>query len=186
MVGLASLYLGSLEQKLKFLFDVYDVDGSGYLEKEELASMFDHIANIMYNTQDSFRLLVHTEIVNKIFITLDKNNTGRISFEEFKRVVAIEPLIMKFFLPPKGIQYNNIDNVLLSPPASRRRSRPLSRRSSRVSAMDLRKSVILKQAHDRMQNESLLQKKHREASGSFLLPEKNKRSRQQCQCCTVI
>ena len=39
MVGLSILCLGSLEEKLRLLFELYDVNGSGTLEAEEIFAM---------------------------------------------------------------------------------------------------------------------------------------------------
>merc|ERR1719456_1678582 len=43
LTGMALIYRGTLEEKKKFLFEMYDLDGDGVVTREELFTMLSHI-----------------------------------------------------------------------------------------------------------------------------------------------
>ena len=47
MVGLSVMCLGSLEEKLRLLFELYDVNGTGTLEAEEIFAMSTTLYKLM-------------------------------------------------------------------------------------------------------------------------------------------
>lgn len=88
---------GSAESKLKFAFEIYDIDRDGYISNGELfivkhskeadyRSLIGQVLKMMVgnNLRDSQL----QQIVDKTIMEADKDGTGRISFEEFKRVVG--------------------------------------------------------------------------------------------------
>ena len=82
---------GTLEEKLRFSFQIYDVDGDGTIDKSELASMLK--ASLM----DSFHLSDEqiNELVEATFKEVDVNGDGHISFEEYSAMVQKHPQIIK-------------------------------------------------------------------------------------------
>uniref|UniRef100_A0A3P8VP83 Guanylyl cyclase-activating protein 2-like n=1 Tax=Cynoglossus semilaevis TaxID=244447 RepID=A0A3P8VP83_CYNSE len=75
---------GKLEDKLKWSFKVYDRDGNGCLDRQEVQ----HIIKVSAHT-------VNTEdICDRIFELVDKNHDSRISLEEFLEGAEKDPWLM--------------------------------------------------------------------------------------------
>jgi len=68
------------EKKLKFAFDVYDVDLDGYISKDDLFYIIKLLVGINLN-DDQVASLVNQTIIDADTLDLD----GKISFQEFKR-----------------------------------------------------------------------------------------------------
>jgi len=94
---LSTLYHGTIDDKLKFCFNVYDFNKNGKLEKEELRAM---LANVKRRTRLLFNL---DRVVERTFKTLDVDNDNHISFDEFKQIIYVEPSLSQFFLPPEQL-----------------------------------------------------------------------------------
>ncbi|XP_008063581.1 guanylyl cyclase-activating protein 3 [Carlito syrichta] len=67
-----------LEQKLKWYFKLYDTDGNGSIDKNELLDMF--MAVQALNGQQT---LSPEEFTNLVFHKIDINNDGELTLEEF-------------------------------------------------------------------------------------------------------
>lgn len=74
----------SKEDKLRFAFNIYDVDGDGYISNGELFT----VLKIMVG--ENLGDVQLQQIVDKTIVYADYNGDGKISFEEFKTLV--EPL----------------------------------------------------------------------------------------------
>eukprot|EP01147_Barroeca_monosierra_P006942 gene6942-7602_t len=73
---------GDREKKLRFAFQIYDVDGDGYISNGELFQVLKlMVGNNLKDTQLQ-------QIVDKTIIYADKDGDGRVSFEEFAAVVG--------------------------------------------------------------------------------------------------
>ncbi|XP_017579756.1 guanylyl cyclase-activating protein 2-like [Pygocentrus nattereri] len=87
MEYVAALHLvlrGKLEDKLKWSFKVYDRDGNGRLDKQEVK----HVIKIIYKLRkhdhpSNAEKLTPDEICERIFERIDQNNDGQISLQEF-------------------------------------------------------------------------------------------------------
>ncbi|KAH3759111.1 protein phosphatase 2B [Pelomyxa schiedti] len=73
---------GSHEQKLRFAFQVYDMDGDGFISNGEL---FQVLKMMVGNNLNDVQL---QQIVDKTIIEADLDKDGRISFEEFCQVIS--------------------------------------------------------------------------------------------------
>lgn len=87
---------GSAEDKLKWAFELYDIDGDGQITKDEMLKIVDAI----YRMVGSMVELPEDEDtpekrVDKIFHLMDKNSDGKIDLEEFKKGSHQDPLIMQ-------------------------------------------------------------------------------------------
>ena len=71
---------GTIEEKLEWIFKLYDIDRNGFITLEELTSIVDSVKN-MVGLIDDKRL--SKENVQRIFDKLDKNSDGKLSLKEF-------------------------------------------------------------------------------------------------------
>jgi len=104
--GLSVLCKGTPEEKLKLSFKAYDLDGSGYISKSELSEMFKSAwlsglkalaceahQEVDKDQLEKFSSEMAEQFAENAFKTLDENNDGRLSFEEFALFVKAEPKI---------------------------------------------------------------------------------------------
>lgn len=72
-----SIWQGDKESKLRFAFRIYDMDNDGYISNGELFQVLKMmVGNNLKDTQLQ-------QIVDKTILFADKDEDGRISFEEF-------------------------------------------------------------------------------------------------------
>eukprot|EP01102_Stenamoeba_stenopodia_P009601 TRINITY_DN2845_c0_g1_i2.p1 TRINITY_DN2845_c0_g1~~TRINITY_DN2845_c0_g1_i2.p1 ORF type:complete len:232 (-),score=60.02 TRINITY_DN2845_c0_g1_i2:87-782(-) len=105
--GLSMLCKGTVEEKLELSFKAYDLDGNGYISKDELGAMFKSAwisgfkaLSTIHGNQDlsmedlnEFSEEMATLFADNAFETLDTNGDGKLSFEEFKEFALAEPKI---------------------------------------------------------------------------------------------
>jgi serine/threonine-protein phosphatase 2B regulatory subunit len=81
---------GTFEEKMRFSFRVYDVDGDGAITKDEMFAMLS--ASLLQSplnlTQNQIKVLI-----DETFREADKNGDGVISFEEYREMVMAHPNI---------------------------------------------------------------------------------------------
>ncbi|KAL2152405.1 hypothetical protein VTH82DRAFT_5589 [Thermothelomyces myriococcoides] len=83
---------GNKEQKLRFAFKVYDIDRDGYISNGEL---FIVLKMMVGNNLKDQQL---QQIVDKTIMEADKDQDGKISFEEFAAVVESTDVSMSMTL----------------------------------------------------------------------------------------
>ncbi|XP_064841675.1 guanylyl cyclase-activating protein 2-like [Oncorhynchus masou masou] len=83
----AALHLilrGNLEDRLKWSFKIYDKDGNGKLDREEVKNLIRIIYNIKrHGNPSETENLTPDQITDRIFDLVDKNKDSQISLEEF-------------------------------------------------------------------------------------------------------
>ncbi|RMZ81585.1 hypothetical protein DV737_g2514, partial [Chaetothyriales sp. CBS 132003] len=72
---------GNKEEKLKFAFKVYDIDRDGYISNGELFIVLKMMVGSNLKDQQL------QQIVDKTIMEADRDGDGRISFDEFQRMV---------------------------------------------------------------------------------------------------
>eukprot|EP00794_Sanderia_malayensis_P010878 gene10878-12034_t len=71
---------GSSEEKLRWAFSIYDIDGNGYISKSEILSIVQSIQKMVGALDDSN---ASEEKLLKVFTMFDTNKDGQLSLEEF-------------------------------------------------------------------------------------------------------
>jgi len=107
VTGLSMLCKGTVEEKLELSFKAYDIDGNGFISKNELALMFKSAwisgfralcathgnEELTMEDLNEFSEEMATLFAENAFDTLDTNGDGQLSFEEFKDFALAEPKI---------------------------------------------------------------------------------------------
>eukprot|EP00163_Fabomonas_tropica_P006709 TRINITY_DN1628_c1_g1_i6.p1 TRINITY_DN1628_c1_g1~~TRINITY_DN1628_c1_g1_i6.p1 ORF type:complete len:198 (-),score=39.02 TRINITY_DN1628_c1_g1_i6:7-600(-) len=86
VIGITQFTAAGKDDKLRFAFWVYDYDGDGSIDKEEMGKML-----------RAFHLASDKQIENKvnmIFHQCDRNRDGAISFDEFRMFAAKFPSLV--------------------------------------------------------------------------------------------
>ena len=68
------------EDKIKFLFQIYDIDGDGFITKEELFVILKSLVGSSLNTSQL------EQISEKTISDVDKTGEGKMGFEDFKSI----------------------------------------------------------------------------------------------------
>ncbi|XP_034722715.1 guanylyl cyclase-activating protein 2-like [Etheostoma cragini] len=93
VAGLHLVLRGKLEDKLKWSFKVYDRDGNGGLDRQEVRQIVKIINKIKkHNDPDAGNI---EDICERIFDLVDKNNDRQISLEEFIEGAEKDPWVME-------------------------------------------------------------------------------------------
>ncbi|KAL7878442.1 hypothetical protein AOLI_G00094160 [Acnodon oligacanthus] len=97
----AALHLvlrGKLEDKLRWSFKVFDNDGNGRLDGDEIARIIRIIYKIKLGNvaDESGNSLSVEEVCNRVIDRIDENNDGDISLEEFLEGAQRDPWVKNF------------------------------------------------------------------------------------------
>eukprot|EP00249_Psilotum_nudum_P017727 c26460_g1_i1 orf=415-1971(-) len=83
--GFSSLRKSTGDEALQLCFQLYDTDGSGYISREELASMLRALPE-EYLPGD----IMEPGKLDEMFDRMDANNDGHVSYEEFKDAIQMD------------------------------------------------------------------------------------------------
>ncbi|XP_052444772.1 guanylate cyclase activator 1d [Carassius gibelio] len=89
IAAISLMLKGEINQKLKWYFKLFDQDGNGKIDKDELETIFTAIQDITRN-----RDIVPEEVVALIFEKIDVNGEGELTLEEFIEGAKDHPDIM--------------------------------------------------------------------------------------------
>jgi len=108
LTGMGLIYRGTLEEKRRFLFEMYDLDDDGVVTREELFTMLSHIpsafkildASMEGARGHSIELREDPQTISRIRNIVDsafenKKEDENLTFEEFTRVVNKTPEILE-------------------------------------------------------------------------------------------
>ncbi|XP_029001035.1 guanylyl cyclase-activating protein 2-like [Betta splendens] len=99
VAALNLVFRGDLEHKLRWSFKVYDKDGNGYVEKEELRAIVDSIYRVKKSSKKDMADSKFTldEVVDRIMKAVDSDGDGKINMEEFIRGAQQDPWLLSMF-----------------------------------------------------------------------------------------
>ena len=83
----------TIEEKAKFCFNVYDIDGNHTIDKSELKQILSY--SLKSNSQIQIPDETLDKIVDETFSQVDENNDGSISLSEFTQAAKNNPSILK-------------------------------------------------------------------------------------------
>ncbi|KAL1266765.1 hypothetical protein QQF64_002440 [Cirrhinus molitorella] len=84
VIGLSVLLRGSVTEKLRWAFNLYDINKDGYITKEEMLAIMKSIYDMMGRyTFPSVKDDAAFEHVEKFFQKMDRNRDGVVTIEEF-------------------------------------------------------------------------------------------------------
>ncbi|KAH3673787.1 hypothetical protein OGATHE_001767 [Ogataea polymorpha] len=95
VAGLSIFSSGSVDDKLRFLFRVYDIDNDGYISNGEL---FLVLRMMVANSLTDVQL---QQLVDRTILENDEDGDNRLDFEEFKRTIAHTDVASKLSLEDK-------------------------------------------------------------------------------------
>jgi tRNA A-37 threonylcarbamoyl transferase component Bud32/Ca2+-binding EF-hand superfamily protein len=114
--GLSILCLGSVNEQIKFLFDLCDVEGTKSISKLDLTTLLNYIPHELFVhskpilTSSNFLSYTNNNICESAFI----DGKDHISFEEFDKWIRNTPIILQYFksiipsFDEKGWSYDNV------------------------------------------------------------------------------
>jgi serine/threonine-protein phosphatase 2B regulatory subunit len=99
---------GNKEEKLRFAFRVYDIDRDGYISNGELFIVLkmmvgsnlkdQQLQQVCVVKEDLQRVANAAQIVDKTIMEADQDRDGKISFDEFKKMVENTDVSMSMTL----------------------------------------------------------------------------------------
>eukprot|EP01137_Pigoraptor_chileana_P035838 Opistho-2@30495 len=95
IAGLSVILKGTLDEKLKFCFNVYDLNGDGYISKEEMFQMLQKCLIKQSSDEDPDEGI--KDLVDLILKKMDHDRDGRVSFADYRETVQAEPLLLEAF-----------------------------------------------------------------------------------------
>ncbi|XP_074143720.1 calsenilin isoform X4 [Sminthopsis crassicaudata] len=95
VVGLSILLRGTVHEKLKWAFNLYDINKDGYITKEEMLAIMKSIYDMMgRHTYPILREEAPLEHVERFFQKMDRNQDGVVTIEEFLETCQKDENIM--------------------------------------------------------------------------------------------
>ncbi|NXJ16306.1 EFCB1 protein, partial [Odontophorus gujanensis] len=90
--GLSVFLRGTLEERIKYCFKVYDLNGDGYISREEMFQMLKNSLLKLPSEDDPDEGI-------KDLVDIDCDHDGKLSFADFQEAVKKENLLLEAFGP---------------------------------------------------------------------------------------
>jgi len=96
VIGLSLLSRGSLQEKLKWAFSLYDINGDGFITREEMMDIVSSIYKLLGKyTDPAIDKHTATDHVERVFQKLDLNQDGVVTLDEFMETCLGDETITK-------------------------------------------------------------------------------------------
>ncbi|NXS54286.1 EFCB1 protein, partial [Brachypteracias leptosomus] len=95
--GLSVFLRGTLEERIKYCFEVYDLNGDGYISREEMFQMLKNSLLKQPLEEDPDEGI--KDLVDIALKKMDHDHDGRLSFTDFEKAVRDENLLLEAFGP---------------------------------------------------------------------------------------
>ncbi|MGH0146060.1 UNVERIFIED_CONTAM: hypothetical protein FKN15_007603 [Acipenser sinensis] len=87
---------GTLDEKLRWAFKLYDLDNDGYITRDEMLHIVDAIYQMVGNTVElPEEENTPEKRVDRIFAMMDKNADGKLTLQEFQEGSKADPSIVQ-------------------------------------------------------------------------------------------
>ncbi|XP_041654391.1 guanylyl cyclase-activating protein 3 [Cheilinus undulatus] len=106
IAGISLLLKGEINQKLKWYFKLFDQDGNGKIDKEEMETIFKAIQDITRSYD-----IPPEEIVTVVYEKIDVNGEGELTLEEFISGARDHPDIMDMLA--KMMDLTNVLEIII-------------------------------------------------------------------------
>ncbi|CAJ1065147.1 guanylyl cyclase-activating protein 3 [Xyrichtys novacula] len=106
IAGISLLLKGEINQKLKWYFKLFDQDGNGKIDKEEMETIFKAIQDITRSYD-----IPPEEIVTIVYEKIDVNGEGELTLEEFISGARDHPDIMDMLA--KMMDLTNVLEIII-------------------------------------------------------------------------
>eukprot|EP01105_Mastigella_eilhardi_P017258 TRINITY_DN3969_c0_g1_i1.p1 TRINITY_DN3969_c0_g1~~TRINITY_DN3969_c0_g1_i1.p1 ORF type:complete len:157 (+),score=64.92 TRINITY_DN3969_c0_g1_i1:460-930(+) len=95
--ALSVMTRGCPDEKLEFAFHMYDIDGNGYITKDELAQIMESFYKLVgpLVTFSGKKYESPAQLVDEFFVQMDANHDNRISLQEYKDGALRNPDIIQ-------------------------------------------------------------------------------------------
>ncbi|CAJ1084004.1 EF-hand calcium-binding domain-containing protein 1 [Xyrichtys novacula] len=93
--GLSVFLRGSLDEKIKYCFHVYDLNGDNYISREEMFQMLKNSLSRQPTEEDPDERI--KDLVEITLKKMDHDHDGRLSFDDFEKAVREENLLLEAF-----------------------------------------------------------------------------------------
>ncbi|XP_077429606.1 guanylyl cyclase-activating protein 1-like isoform X3 [Vanacampus margaritifer] len=101
VAALSLVLKGAVKQKLRWYFKVYDIDGSGCIDRKELHLIFKSI-DAINGIHDDIKT---QEFTNMVFDKIDINGDGELSYEEFMEGVQDDEMLLNMLTQSLDISH---------------------------------------------------------------------------------
>ena len=91
--GLSISSRGSYEEKMTWLFDLYDTNANGFISKDEMLVIIKSVFQMSDNKSHKIDPTLAESRVEKIYEKLDRNLDGLLSLEEFIELGRTDPTL---------------------------------------------------------------------------------------------
>uniref|UniRef100_A0A8C5H1P6 EF-hand domain-containing protein n=1 Tax=Gouania willdenowi TaxID=441366 RepID=A0A8C5H1P6_GOUWI len=93
--GLSVFLRGTLDERIKYCFGVYDLNGDGYISREEMFHMLKSSLIRQPTEEDPDEGI--KDLVEIALKKMDHDHDGRLSFQDFEKAVKEENLLLEAF-----------------------------------------------------------------------------------------